>query len=81
MAEYVAELRRLVTHCQFGNYLDEALQGRLVCGTCNSGIQKCLLSKAELSLKKAIELSQAFEAAEKNAKELQVPQSEVMQQV
>ena len=81
MAEYVAELRRLATHCQFGNYLDEALRDRLVCGICNSGIQKRILSEAELSLKKAIELSQAFKAAEKNAKEIQVPQSEVVQQV
>ena len=54
---------------------------RLVCGIRNSGIQKRLLSEAELSLKTAIELSQAFEAAEKNAKEIQVPQSEVVQQV
>ena len=81
VAEYVAELRRLATHCQFGNYFDEALRDRLVCGIRNSGIQKRLLSEAELSLKKAIELSQAFEAAEKNAKEIQVPQSEVVQQV
>ena len=32
-----------------------------------------LLSEAELLLKKAIELSQAFEAAEKNPKEIQTP--------
>jgi len=76
VAEYVAELRRLATHCQFGEYLNEALRDRLVCGIRNTGIQKRLLSEAELSLKKAIELSQAFEAAEKNAKDMQAPQTE-----
>ena len=78
VAEYVAELRRLATHCQFGNYLDEALRDRLVCGIRNTGIQKRLLSEAELTLKKAIELSQAFEAAEMNAKAIQAPQPELV---
>ena len=30
--EYMAELRRLTTHCEFGAFLDEALRDRLVCG-------------------------------------------------
>ena len=44
MAGYVAELRRLATHCEFSNYLDKALRGKLVCGIRNSGVQKRLLS-------------------------------------
>ena len=32
IAEYVAELRRLATHCKFEAYLEEALRDRLVCG-------------------------------------------------
>ena len=32
MNEYMAELRRLSTHCKFGGFLDEALRDRLVCG-------------------------------------------------
>ena len=32
MAEYVAELRRLTKHCEFGAYLDDALRDRFVCG-------------------------------------------------
>jgi len=76
VAEYVVELWRLATHCQFGEYLNKALRDRLVCGIRNTGIQKCLLSETELLLKKAIELSQAFEAAEKNAKDMQALQTE-----
>ena len=30
--EYLAELRRLATHCEFNNYLEEALRDCLVCG-------------------------------------------------
>ena len=32
ISEYVAELRRLGTHCKFGNYLEQALRDRFVCG-------------------------------------------------
>ena len=32
VAMYVAELRRLATHCVFEAYLEEALRDRLVCG-------------------------------------------------
>ena len=32
ISEYVAELRRLVTHHEFGNYLQQALRNRFVCG-------------------------------------------------
>ena len=46
----------------------------------NAGTQKRLLSEPELSLKKAIELSQAYEAADKNAKEIQTP-TQLVQQV
>ena len=81
VAEYVAELRRLATHCQFGEYLDEALRDRLVCGMRNAATQKRLLSEPDLTLKKAIELSQAYEAADKNAKDIQMPQTELVQQV
>ena len=81
VAEYMAELCRLATHCQFGEYLDEALRDTLVCGMRNTATQKRLLSEPELSLKKAIELSQAYEAADKNAQEMQTPQAEPVQQV
>ena len=30
VAEYIAELRRLTRHCEFGAYLDDALRDRFV---------------------------------------------------
>ena len=32
IAEYIAELRKLSIHCEFGDYLNQALRDRLVCG-------------------------------------------------
>ena len=66
----MAELRRLTTHCEFGDYLDEALRDRLVCGLHTKANQRKLLSEAKLTLKRALELAQGMEAAERTAKSL-----------
>ena len=55
--DYVAKLQ---IHCEFGNYLDQELRDRLVCGLRSEGIQKCLLSEADLTLKKVLELAQGM---------------------
>ena len=68
-AEYIAELRRLSTHCKFGAYLEDALRDRLVCGLRNEAIRKRLLSEADLKLATALEMSQRLEMAEKNAQQ------------
>ena len=70
IAAYVAELRRLSAHCDFAEFLDSALRDRLVCGIRSESAQKRLLSEADLTLKKAMELAQGMEAADKNAKSL-----------
>ena len=84
IAKYIAELRRLATNCEFSKYLNDALRDRLVCGLRNTGIQKRLLSEANLTLAKAGEIAQKMEAAEKNAKRLQgretVPVNKVIRQ-
>ena len=60
------ELRRLATHCEFGDYLDQALRDRLVCGIRSENIQKHLLIEADLTLTQAVELAQGMEAAHQN---------------
>jgi len=40
IAEYLAELRHLAATCNFGEYLQEVLKGRLVCGIQHEGTQK-----------------------------------------
>ena len=47
VAEYQAELRRLATHCEFKQYLSEALRDRLVCGLRSESTQKNLLAPCQ----------------------------------
>ena len=63
IAEYLAALRRLASRCKFGTFLTEALRNKLVCGMHSESIIKVLLTKANLTLDKAMEISQAMEAA------------------
>ena len=62
--EYMAELQRLTTHCEFGTFLDKALRDRLVCRLHQENIQKKLLT---VTLARALELSVGMEAAKRNA--------------
>ena len=60
----------MVSCCKFEDFLSEALRHRLVCGMSSESIQKVLLTKSDLTLEKAIEISQGMDAAAKQAKEL-----------
>ena len=71
IAVYIAELCKLAMPCEFGQYLDQALCDRLVCGLRSETTQKRLLSEADLSLTKAVTIAQSMEAAEFKAKSLQ----------
>ena len=81
LADYIAELRRLATHCEFGGYLDDALRDRLVCGLHSEGTQRRLLTVKNLTLQEAIETALSMEAAEKDSKALQGSKSSSIQQV
>ena len=58
IAEYLASLSRLASRCKFRDFLDEELRDRLVCGMQSESTQKVLLSKADLTLEKALEAAQ-----------------------
>ena len=66
VAEFVAGLRRLSEHCQFGTTLEDMLRDRLVCGLDDDRIQRRLLEERELSFEKAVEIALAHEMASKN---------------
>ena len=70
IAEYVVELRRLASKCDFGAYLEEALRSRLVCGLLSVTIQRALLSEVDLTLKHAVEVVPGMEAAHRNVQSL-----------
>ena len=66
---YVAELRRLSEHCEYGDHLEEMLRDQLVCGVAN-GHQQRLLAEADLTFDKAFKMVQAMELAKRDAQEL-----------
>ncbi|XP_034157776.2 LOW QUALITY PROTEIN: uncharacterized protein K02A2.6-like [Pangasianodon hypophthalmus] len=70
IAAYVAELKKLSEHCQFGDGLNDALRDRLVCGILQESIQKRLLTEADLTFKRAVEIAVAMETAARDAVEL-----------
>ena len=55
------ELRRLSIHCEFGDYLEQALRDRLVCGLLSQSTQKKLLAEADLTLAQALSIAQGTE--------------------
>ena len=71
VSTYVAELRRLSQHCDFGESLEYMLRDRIVCGINDNRIQRRLLAEADLSFKKAFELALAMESADRNTQDLQ----------
>jgi len=70
VTQYLAELRKLASTCQFNDFLEEALRDRLVCGLLSENTQKTLLSQKDLTLQSATDLAVAAERAGKDAKEL-----------
>ena len=67
---YVAKLKKLATHCNFGANLNEALRDKLVCDFQNMQIQRRLLSEPKLKYSKVLEIAVAMEAAVRDASEL-----------
>ena len=70
VATYVAELKSLGEHCEFGDKLNEMVRDRLVCGVNDIRIQNRLLRESKLTYDKALELAQSVEVAAKNAADL-----------
>ena len=70
IAEYVAALRQLAEHCDYGKSLNDMLRDKLVCGVNHDTIQQKLMAQnpAKLTFAKAMELAQRIEIAEKDAR-------------
>ena len=82
VSTYVSELRKLLEYCNFGDTLEDMLRDRLICGINDNRVKRHLLAEPGLTFAKALELAQAAETAESNAKQLeQVTQSTVVHTV
>ena len=70
VATYISELRQLAIKCNFGDKLDEMLRDRIVCGVNDNRIQRRLLAEPDLTFKKALEVAQALELADRGAADI-----------
>ncbi|XP_063076975.1 uncharacterized protein LOC134466977 [Engraulis encrasicolus] len=70
IAQYVAVLKKLSEHCEFGAYLEEALRDRFVCGLKSEAVQKRLLTEDKLTFKKAVEIAVSAETAARDVQQL-----------
>ena len=75
IADYVAELHKLTINCDFGDYLEEALRDRFVCGLHSEPTQKQLLTEAELTFKRAVEIAKGIKAADKKSQQFKKAES------
>ena len=71
IADYMAELRRLASFCEFDAFLDQALRDRLVFRVKSEAMQRRLLTEKDPKLVGILELALSLEAAQKNAQTIQ----------
>ena len=72
VATYIAELKQLSENCALGDFLQEMLRDRIVCGINDPRIQRRLLAESELNYKSAFVLAQSMETADQNTNDLQL---------
>ena len=70
IADYDAALHKLALHCNFGANLEVELRDYIGCGLRNESLQRRLLTEVDLTYKKVMDMAQATELVDKNAKAL-----------
>ncbi|XP_012826093.1 uncharacterized protein K02A2.6-like [Xenopus tropicalis] len=70
VAQYVAVLKKLAEHCEFGDNLNDALRDRVVCGLCSESIQRKLLTESALTYQKAVDIAMSMEAVSRESQHL-----------
>ena len=70
---YVASLQAIAKYCDYRDTLNMMLRDRLVCGINHQVVQRRLLAEKNLTFDKALEISLAVEAADKDMKQIQKP--------
>ncbi|XP_065895807.1 uncharacterized protein [Dysidea avara] len=68
---FVAHLRALSEHCEFGDTLEDMLRDRLICGIADSRMQRAMLAEQKLKFARAFELTQTMESADRDTRKLQ----------
>lgn len=70
ISTFVVRIKEQASKCSFGQFLDDAIRDKLVCGLTDHQIQNRLLSEANLDFKKTCEIALAMENASKEARSL-----------
>ncbi|XP_063839146.1 uncharacterized protein K02A2.6-like [Ostrinia nubilalis] len=65
--EYLQALKHLAKTCNFGDKLEENLRDQYVSGLCNEDMRSRIFAERNVDYKRAVELAQALEAAERHA--------------
>ncbi|KAH7933553.1 hypothetical protein HPB49_013869 [Dermacentor silvarum] len=71
VAAFVVELKRLVTSCGFGAFLDEAFRDRFVAGLCDKETQAEVLKNSKLTFRNACDIARSIELARKESRDIQ----------
>jgi len=71
VSEYIAALRKIAEHCDYGAMLNDLLRDRLVCGILDKRLQRRFLQEADLTYTQARDMALAAETADKDSKRLQ----------
>ena len=61
--KYLADLRKMSEHCEFGQFLEDAIRDKFVCGMINSSIRKRLWTDENLTLEKATSIVFSLETS------------------
>ena len=78
ITEFVAAIKSLSEHCNFGTALQLSLRDRLVCGLKEITIQRRLLQEPKLTFETALNIATSMEAANRDAEEIQHNQSQAI---
>ncbi|XP_071054962.1 uncharacterized protein [Onthophagus taurus] len=74
---FLADLRKLVVNCDYGNLKDDLIADRIVCGIVDNRVKDRLLRETDLTLKTAIEICKAAELTEVHIKNLEENSTQV----
>ena len=73
--DYITELRKLSSSCEFGTLCSSLIMDRLVCGINNNAVRERLLRQTNLTMNQAIEICKTAEAVETQIKDINVGDS------
>ncbi|KAL5488586.1 hypothetical protein EMCRGX_G017553 [Ephydatia muelleri] len=68
VSQFVTALKLLATSCKFGELMNNMIKDRIVCGNSSEHVKERLLRETNLTLEKAIGISQVDEESKKQAK-------------